>query len=137
MILAICVQNTCVIWILYKIICLLQPEGLIYHPTDQEFVLNLQDKIERQLKDRVMEWRPRHITRWNRYCMQAFRSLLARLVSNTRHKEGGVLLVSDDEWDRKDATNDVSDFAVSGGHSFYLLLNWSGLLILCGRCFNT
>lgn len=55
---------------------ILQPENLIYVPTENSFVLDLQDKIERTLKERMMEWRPRHITRWNRYCMQAFRSLL-------------------------------------------------------------
>ena len=62
-----------------------QPENLIFVETEKNYVLDLQDKIERILKQKVMEWRPRSITRWNRYCMQAFRQLLIKLEA-TRGK---------------------------------------------------
>ncbi len=57
----------------------IQPENLIYIPTNKIEVLDIQEKIERTLKEKIMEWRPRHITRWNRYCNQAFRDLLKKL----------------------------------------------------------
>lgn len=57
-----------------------QPDTLVYHDTDKEFVMDLQDKIERTLKEKVMAWRPRHITRWNRYCNQAFRKILPKYI---------------------------------------------------------
>ncbi|KAI8501504.1 Coiled-coil and C2 domain-containing protein 2A [Branchiostoma belcheri] len=56
-----------------------QPDQLVYLPTDKDYVADLQDRIERKLRDKVMEWRPHSITRWNRYCTQIFRRLLPRL----------------------------------------------------------
>ena len=58
----------------------LQPEALIYHPTDKGYVLDLQEKIEQLLKNKIMEWRSRFITRWNRHCTQIMRKLLPRCV---------------------------------------------------------
>ncbi|XP_064626685.1 coiled-coil and C2 domain-containing protein 2A-like isoform X3 [Lineus longissimus] len=55
-----------------------QPDRLDYQPTERAFVGDLQDKLERTLREKIMEWRPRHVTRWNRYCMQAFRKLLIK-----------------------------------------------------------
>ncbi|XP_078612714.1 coiled-coil and C2 domain-containing protein 2A-like isoform X1 [Branchiostoma floridae x Branchiostoma japonicum] len=57
----------------------IQPDQLVYLPTDKDYVADLQDRIERKLRDKVMEWRPHSITRWNRYCTQIFRRLLPRL----------------------------------------------------------
>eukprot|EP00112_Aurelia_sp_Birch-Aquarium-sp1_P013608 Seg2891.1 transcript_id=Seg2891.1/GoldUCD/mRNA.D3Y31 product="Coiled-coil and C2 domain-containing protein 2A" protein_id=Seg2891.1/GoldUCD/D3Y31 len=57
----------------------LQIERPNYHETDVQYFVNLQDKIERLLKDKLMEWRPRFVTRWNRYCTQAFRNLLTNI----------------------------------------------------------
>ena len=37
------------------------------------------DRIEKKLRDCIMAWRPRHITRWNRYCTQVFRQILRKL----------------------------------------------------------
>lgn len=56
-----------------------QREVLEYKHVDQEYVTGLQEKIEKILRDKVMSWRPRFVTRWNRYCTQAFRSLLANM----------------------------------------------------------
>lgn len=58
----------------------LQPEALIYHPTDKGYILDLQEKIEQLLKNKIMEWRSRFITRWNRHCTQIMRKLLPRCV---------------------------------------------------------
>jgi len=33
-----------------------------------------------ELKKKIAEWRVRYVTRWNRYCIQAFRRLLVQLV---------------------------------------------------------
>ena len=45
----------------------------------------LQEKIEIEIKKKIAEWRARYVTRWNRYCIQAFRRLLVRLVGSS-HK---------------------------------------------------
>lgn len=56
-----------------------QKEVLEYKRVDREYVTGLQEKIEKILRDKIMSWRPRFVTRWNRYCTQAFRSLLANM----------------------------------------------------------
>ncbi|XP_038057381.1 coiled-coil and C2 domain-containing protein 2A-like isoform X2 [Patiria miniata] len=56
-----------------------QPTELNYYQTDREYVADLQDKIEKKLRDCIMAWRPRHITRWNRYCTTVFRKILRKL----------------------------------------------------------
>ncbi|KAK2193952.1 hypothetical protein NP493_4g07008 [Ridgeia piscesae] len=62
-----------------------QPAQLLYYPTDQTYVIDLQDRIETTLKRKVMDWRPRSITRWNRYCMKTFRTLLVELEEARGH----------------------------------------------------
>ncbi|XP_025034195.2 coiled-coil and C2 domain-containing protein 2A isoform X1 [Pelodiscus sinensis] len=56
-----------------------QPEELIYQHTDKAAALELQGRIEKILKEKIMEWRPRHLTRWNRYCTSALRHFLPLL----------------------------------------------------------
>ncbi|XP_072921083.1 coiled-coil and C2 domain-containing protein 2A isoform X2 [Hemitrygon akajei] len=56
-----------------------QPEELVYHHTDKVAAVELQDKIEKILKEKIMEWRPRHPTRWNRYCTSTLRHFLPKL----------------------------------------------------------
>ncbi|KAK7488454.1 hypothetical protein BaRGS_00020239, partial [Batillaria attramentaria] len=63
----------------------IQPEALIYHPSDKGYVLDLQEKIEQLLKNKIMEWRSRFITRWNRHCTQIMRRLLPKLEENCGH----------------------------------------------------
>uniref|UniRef100_A0A8C4RQR0 Coiled-coil and C2 domain containing 2A n=1 Tax=Erpetoichthys calabaricus TaxID=27687 RepID=A0A8C4RQR0_ERPCA len=60
-------------------LCSIQPEELIYYPTDKAAVAELQDRIEKLLKERITEWRPRHPTRWNRYCSSSLRQFLPML----------------------------------------------------------
>ncbi|KAL1022565.1 hypothetical protein UPYG_G00029340 [Umbra pygmaea] len=56
-----------------------QPEELAYRRTDQAAAAALQDRMEKILKDKIMEWRPRHPTRWNRYCTSTLRQFLPKL----------------------------------------------------------
>uniref|UniRef100_A0A672PN68 Coiled-coil and C2 domain containing 2A n=1 Tax=Sinocyclocheilus grahami TaxID=75366 RepID=A0A672PN68_SINGR len=56
-----------------------QPEGLVYKHTDRAAAVELQDRIEKVLRERIMEWRPRHPTRWNRYCISTLRQFLPKL----------------------------------------------------------
>lgn len=59
-----------------------QPAELFYHRKDKKFdsmVLELQERIEQLLKNKIMEWRSRYITRWNRHCTQIMRKLLPLL----------------------------------------------------------
>eukprot|EP00062_Callorhinchus_milii_P004934 gi/632943873/ref/XP_007887193.1/ PREDICTED: coiled-coil and C2 domain-containing protein 2A isoform X2 [Callorhinchus milii] len=57
----------------------IQPEELIYQRTEKAAAAELQDKIEKILKEKIMEWRPRHPTRWNRYCSSTLRQFLPTL----------------------------------------------------------
>uniref|UniRef100_A0A3Q1BCK6 C2 domain-containing protein n=1 Tax=Amphiprion ocellaris TaxID=80972 RepID=A0A3Q1BCK6_AMPOC len=56
-----------------------QPEELVYRRTDKAAAAELQDRIEKILKEKVMEWRPRHPTRWNRYCTTTLKQFLPKL----------------------------------------------------------
>ncbi|XP_029939889.1 coiled-coil and C2 domain-containing protein 2A isoform X2 [Salarias fasciatus] len=56
-----------------------QPDKLAYRRTDKAAAAELQDRIEKILKEKIMEWRPRHPTRWNRYCTSALKQFLPRL----------------------------------------------------------
>ncbi|XP_042339465.1 coiled-coil and C2 domain-containing protein 2A isoform X2 [Plectropomus leopardus] len=56
-----------------------QPEKLVYRRADKEAARDLQDRIEKTLKEKIMEWRPRHPTRWNRYCTNTLKQFLPKL----------------------------------------------------------
>ncbi|XP_062871722.1 coiled-coil and C2 domain-containing protein 2A [Trichomycterus rosablanca] len=56
-----------------------QPEELIYRRTDKVAAAELQDRIEKVLREKIMEWRPRNPTRWNRYCTSTLRHFLPKL----------------------------------------------------------
>ncbi|XP_014644368.1 PREDICTED: coiled-coil and C2 domain-containing protein 2A [Ceratotherium simum simum] len=56
-----------------------QPEELVYQRTDKTAAAELQDRIEKILKEKIMDWRPRHLTRWNRYCTSTLRHFLPLL----------------------------------------------------------
>ena len=50
-------------------------------------------RIERNVRDKIMEWRPRYVTRWNRFCQIKFRELLPKLensrtsTNNEKHQD--------------------------------------------------
>ncbi|XP_007550804.1 coiled-coil and C2 domain-containing protein 2A isoform X1 [Poecilia formosa] len=56
-----------------------QPEELAYRQTDKAAAAELQDRVEKILKEKIMEWRPRHPTRWNRYCNTTLKQFLPKL----------------------------------------------------------
>ncbi|XP_077964880.1 coiled-coil and C2 domain-containing protein 2A isoform X3 [Gasterosteus aculeatus] len=56
-----------------------QPEELVYRRADKAAAAALQDRIEKILKEKIMEWRPRHPTRWNRYCTSTLKQFLPKL----------------------------------------------------------
>ncbi|XP_052775366.1 coiled-coil and C2 domain-containing protein 2A-like isoform X2 [Mya arenaria] len=57
----------------------IQPDSLYYYPTDKDYVTELQEKIMHVLKNKIMDWRARYITRWNRHCSQIMRKTLPLL----------------------------------------------------------
>ncbi|XP_053178319.1 coiled-coil and C2 domain-containing protein 2A [Scomber japonicus] len=56
-----------------------QPEELVYRRSDKAAATELQSRIEKILKEKIMEWRPRHPTRWNRYCTSTLKQFLPKL----------------------------------------------------------
>ncbi|XP_067226933.1 coiled-coil and C2 domain-containing protein 2A isoform X1 [Chanodichthys erythropterus] len=56
-----------------------QPEALVYKRMDRAAAVELQDRIEKVLREKIMDWRPRHPTRWNRYCISTLRQFLPKL----------------------------------------------------------
>ncbi|MGH0115552.1 UNVERIFIED_CONTAM: hypothetical protein FKN15_024882 [Acipenser sinensis] len=64
------------------------PSEISYRPTDTRFVEELESRIEKTLKMKLMEWRSHHPTRWHRQCILMFRHILPRLECNP----GGAVL---------------------------------------------
>ncbi|XP_061491548.1 protein CC2D2B isoform X10 [Rhineura floridana] len=56
-----------------------QPEELCYVPTDESLVVELQNRIEKTLKNKIMEWRSQQPTRWHRQCTSVLRQILLKL----------------------------------------------------------
>ncbi|KAJ8790054.1 hypothetical protein J1605_004806 [Eschrichtius robustus] len=83
-----------------------EPEELIYQRTDKVAAAELQDRIEKILKEKIMDWRPRHLTRWNRYCTATLRHFLPLLERN--HGED----VEDDH--RAELLKQLGDYRFSG-----------------------
>uniref|UniRef100_A0A8D1ZJ94 C2 domain-containing protein n=1 Tax=Sus scrofa TaxID=9823 RepID=A0A8D1ZJ94_PIG len=83
-----------------------QPEELIYQRTDKVAAAELQDRIEKILKEKIMDWRPRHLTRWNRYCTSTLRHFLPLLERNQGED------VEDDH--RAELLRQLGDYRFSG-----------------------
>nr|XP_045004359.1 protein CC2D2B [Jaculus jaculus] len=62
----------------------IQPEEIVYSDTNKSMVEDLKNRIERTLKCKMMEWRPKHPTRWNRQCTSILRQILPKLELYTR-----------------------------------------------------
>ncbi|XP_063192325.1 coiled-coil and C2 domain-containing protein 2A isoform X3 [Chroicocephalus ridibundus] len=84
----------------------IQPEELVYQHSDKAAAVELQGRIEKILKDKIMEWRPRHLTRWNRYCTSTLRNFLPLLEQN-QGKD-----VEDDH--QAELQKQLGDYRVSG-----------------------
>ncbi|KAG8523589.1 Coiled-coil and C2 domain-containing protein 2A, partial [Galemys pyrenaicus] len=61
----------------------IQPEEIIYSATNKSMVEDLKNRIERTLKCKMMEWRPKQPTHWNRQCSLILRQLLPKLELGT------------------------------------------------------
>ncbi|KAH0616299.1 hypothetical protein JD844_027316 [Phrynosoma platyrhinos] len=83
-----------------------QPEELFYQRTDKAAALDLQGRLEKILKEKIMEWRPRYLTRWNRYCTSTLRHFLPLLEKN-QGKD-----VEDDH--QAELQKQLGDYRVSG-----------------------
>uniref|UniRef100_A0A8C4UBC1 Coiled-coil and C2 domain containing 2A n=1 Tax=Falco tinnunculus TaxID=100819 RepID=A0A8C4UBC1_FALTI len=83
-----------------------QPEELVYQHSDKAAAVELQARIEKILKDKIMEWRPRHLTRWNRYCTSTLRNFLPLLEQNQGKN------VEDDH--QAELQKQLGDYRVSG-----------------------
>ncbi|KAK3518815.1 hypothetical protein QTP70_014874 [Hemibagrus guttatus] len=83
-----------------------QPEQLLYKRTDKAAAAELQDRIEKVLREKIMEWRPRHPTRWNRYCTSTLRHFLPKL-----ERSGGREVT---EEHRLELQSLLGDYRISG-----------------------
>uniref|UniRef100_A0A8C6QJK4 Coiled-coil and C2 domain containing 2A n=1 Tax=Nannospalax galili TaxID=1026970 RepID=A0A8C6QJK4_NANGA len=83
-----------------------QPEELLYQHTDKAAAAELQDRIEKILKEKIMDWRPRHLTRWNRYCTSTLRHFLPLLE---RSQGEGI-----EEDHRAELLKQLGDYRFSG-----------------------
>ncbi|XP_060793646.1 coiled-coil and C2 domain-containing protein 2A isoform X2 [Neoarius graeffei] len=83
-----------------------QPEELVYRRTDKAAAAELQDRIEKVLREKIMEWRPRHPTRWNRYCTSTLRHFLPKL-----ERSGGREVA---EEHRLELQSLLGDYRISG-----------------------
>ncbi|XP_065917029.1 coiled-coil and C2 domain-containing protein 2A-like isoform X2 [Dysidea avara] len=55
-----------------------QQANLHYNPTDPAILSKLQDRINFLLKKNFVQWRSRHVTRWNSHCSQILQRLLPK-----------------------------------------------------------
>ncbi|KAM9761680.1 coiled-coil and C2 domain-containing protein 2A isoform 3-T3 [Menidia menidia] len=83
-----------------------QPDELAYRRTDRAAAAELQDRIEKILKEKIMEWRPRQPTRWNRYCNTTLKQFLPKL------EQGGGQDVA--EGHRHELQSLLGDYRISG-----------------------
>ncbi|XP_034527987.1 coiled-coil and C2 domain-containing protein 2A isoform X3 [Ailuropoda melanoleuca] len=103
-----------------------QPEELIYQCTDKAAAAELQDRIEKILKEKIMDWRPRHLTRWNRYCTSALRHFLP-VLERSRGEDA-----EDDH--RAELLKQLGDYRFSG---FPLHMPYSELKPLTEAVYST
>ncbi len=52
--------------------------------TNVKFVREIEVKIENSLREKIQEWRPRYITKWNRYASTSLRQILTRMEKAQR-----------------------------------------------------
>ncbi|XP_044879870.1 protein CC2D2B isoform X2 [Mauremys mutica] len=61
-----------------------QPKEILYTPTNGSMVEELQNRIEKTLKSKIMEWRFLQPTRWHRQCTALLRQILPKLELRNR-----------------------------------------------------
>ena len=86
-----------------------QKDELRFTKTDPKFVKELESKIETRLRDKLQEWRPRHLTKFNRYGCSALRKILGGM-ENSRNDP---LIPDPDELKQLEASYRISGFPLS------------------------
>ncbi|XP_006880149.1 PREDICTED: protein CC2D2B-like [Elephantulus edwardii] len=61
----------------------IQPKEIIYSDTNKAMVEDIKNRLERTLKCKMMDWRPKQPTRWNRQCTSVLRQILPNLELGT------------------------------------------------------
>uniref|UniRef100_A0A8C0IZJ3 Coiled-coil and C2 domain containing 2B n=1 Tax=Chelonoidis abingdonii TaxID=106734 RepID=A0A8C0IZJ3_CHEAB len=61
-----------------------QPKEILYSPTNGSMVEELQNRIEKTLRSKIMEWRFQQPTRWHRQCTALLRQILPKLELRNR-----------------------------------------------------
>lgn len=61
-----------------------------YFKTELKFVKEIESKIETRLRDKLQEWRPRHLTKFNRYGCSALRQVLNNMEAQ-QHNASSLL----------------------------------------------
>ncbi|XP_077572874.1 coiled-coil and C2 domain-containing protein 2A [Stigmatopora nigra] len=89
-----------------------QPEQLAYRNSDKAAAAELQERMEKVLRDKVMEWRPQRPTRWNRYCSNALKHFLPSLEQCAAAPGGVAHELA--EGHRHDLENLLGDNRISG-----------------------
>ncbi|XP_061593922.1 coiled-coil and C2 domain-containing protein 2A [Cololabis saira] len=103
-----------------------QPEELVYRHTDKAAATELQDRIEKILREKIMEWRPRHPTRWNRYCNSTLKQFLPKLEQSVGREVA--------EGHRHELQSLLGDYRISG---FSLHLPFSEIQPIIEEVYST
>ncbi|XP_072413129.1 coiled-coil and C2 domain-containing protein 2A-like [Chiloscyllium punctatum] len=103
-----------------------QPQELIYYSTERSLVDKLQSRIEWALKNKIMEWRAHHPTRWNRYCTGVFQNFLPLLEQNLGRS------VSEEQSTGLESL--LKEFKVSG---FPMHMRYSNLQAIFDKVYST
>ena len=94
----------------------IQPERLLYFATDAKCVRDLEMKIESKLRDKLGDWRPRHMTKISRYASSALRQVLAgmeRAVMSTASSNVLAAQKEPDELEQLQNTYRISGFPIN------------------------
>ncbi len=87
----------------------IQKDDLHFTKTDVRFVKELESKIETRLRDKLQEWRPRHLTKFNRYGCSALRQIL----NNMENLRNETVQTDPDELKQLEASYRISGFPLS------------------------
>jgi coiled-coil and C2 domain-containing protein 2A len=91
----------------------IQPESLIYKPTEPKYVKDLEAKIESKLRDKLTSWRPRHITKIHRYVSGALRQILSTMEKRSNHIDSLANQKEPEELEQYLKTYRISGFPIN------------------------
>jgi len=82
---------------------------LRYFQTENKFIKELESKIETRLREKLQEWRPRHLTKFNRYGCSALRLILNKIEEN----RNTLTLDDPEELKQLEASYRISGFPIN------------------------